>query len=162
LQKFLQSHTFWQEKIPLSPCGDCPPFAKEGCPLNRNLYSRAPPKFMIFLYSFLFGGLLCAIAQLLIDFTKMTPARILVLYVTLGVILTFLGLYNPLTDKFGMGAGVPLLGFGNLLANGVIKSIGQKGVMGILTGGLAAASAGLSAAIFFGYLFALVFTPKEK
>jgi stage V sporulation protein AE len=117
---------------------------------------------MILLYSFLFGGLLCAIAQLLIDFTKMTPARILVLYVTAGVILTFLGLYNPLAVQFGMGASVPLLGIGSLLANGVIKAIGQKGVIGMLTGGLAAASAGLAAAIFFGYLFALVCPPKEK
>ena len=117
---------------------------------------------MIFLYSFLFGGLLCGIAQLLIDFTKMTPARILVLYVSAGAVLTFLGLYNPLTEKFGAGASVPLTGFGSLLANGVIKAIGQKGIVGALSGGLTAAAIGLSAAIVFGYLFALVFSPKEK
>ena len=81
---------------------------------------------MHYLNAFIFGGFLCAIAQLLIDFTKMTPARILVLYVTAGVVLTFLGLYNPLVERFGAGATVPLTGFGNALANGVIKGIGEK------------------------------------
>ena len=117
---------------------------------------------MTFLYCFLMGGFLCAIAQLLIDFTKMTPARILVLYVSAGVVLTFLGLYNPLVEKFGAGATVPLTGFGSLLANGVIKAIGQKGLAGVLSGGLTASAIGLSAAIVFGYLFAIVFSPKEK
>ena len=117
---------------------------------------------MIFLYCFLLGGILCGIAQLLIDFTKMTPARILVLYVSAGAVLTFLGLYNPLIEKFGAGASVPLTGFGSLLANGVIKAIGQKGLAGVLTGGISAAAMGLSAAIVFGYLFAVVFSPKEK
>jgi len=117
---------------------------------------------MIFLYCFLLGGLLCAIAQLLIDFTKMTPARILVLYVSVGTVLTFLGLYNPLVEKFGAGATIPLTGFGSLLANGVIKAIGQKGLIGVLSGGLTAAAIGLAAAIVFGYLFAMVFSPKEK
>ena len=117
---------------------------------------------MIFLYCFLFGGFLCGIAQLLIDFTKMTPARILVLYVSLGAVLTFLGIYNPLTEKYGAGATVPLTGFGSLLANGVIKAIGQKGITGILSGGLTAAATGLAAAIIFGYIFAVIFSPKEK
>lgn len=117
---------------------------------------------MIYLYSFLFGGFLCAIAQILIDFTKLTPARILVLYVSLGVILTFLGIYNPLVQTFGAGATVPLTGFGNVLANGVLKAISEKGAIGILTGGLTAAAAGITAAIFFGYAFAVIFSPKEK
>ena len=117
---------------------------------------------MIFLYCFLFGGLLCGTAQLLIDFTKMTPARILVLYVSAGAVLTFLGIYNPLVEKFGAGATMPLTGFGSLLANGVIKAIGQKGLSGVLTGGITAAAMGLSAAIIFGYLFAVIFSPKEK
>ena len=117
---------------------------------------------MSYLNAFLFGGFLCAIAQLLIDFTKMTPARILVLYVTSGVILTFLGLYNPLVETFGAGATVPLTGFGNALANGVIKGIEEKGLLGVVSGGLTACAAGISAAIFFGYLFALLFSSKEK
>jgi stage V sporulation protein AE len=117
---------------------------------------------MIYLYSFLFGGFLCAIAQLLIDFTKMTPARILVLYVSLGVVLTFLGLYNPLVQIFGAGASVPLTGFGNVLANGVLKAISEKGPIGILSGGLTSASVGITAAIFFGYAFSVIFSPKEK
>ena len=117
---------------------------------------------MIFLYCFLLGGFLCAIAQLLIDFTKLTPARILVLYVSAGAVLTFLGIYNPLVEKFGAGATVPLTGFGSLLANGVIKAISQKGISGVLSGGLTAAAIGLSAAIVFGYLFAVIFSPKEK
>ena len=117
---------------------------------------------MPYLNAFLFGGFLCAVAQLLIDFTKMTPARILVLYVTVGVVLTFLGLYNPLVELFGAGATVPLTGFGNALANGVIKGIGEKGLLGVISGGLPACAAGISAAIFFGYLFALLFSSKEK
>jgi stage V sporulation protein AE len=117
---------------------------------------------MIYLYSFLFGGFLCAIAQILIDFTKLSPARILVLYVSLGVILTFLGIYNPLVQIFGAGATVPLTGFGNVLANGVLKAISEKGAIGILTGGLTSAAAGITAAIFFGYAFAVIFSPKEK
>ena len=117
---------------------------------------------MPYLNAFLFGGFLCAVAQLLIDFTKMTPARILVLYVTVGVVLTFLGLYNPLVELFGAGATVPLTGFGNALANGVIKGIGEKGLLGVISGGLTACAAGISAAIFFGYLFALLFSSKEK
>ncbi len=117
---------------------------------------------MTYLYAFLFGGFLCAIAQLLIDFTKLTPARILVLYVTAGVVLTFLGIYQPLAETFGAGATVPLTGFGHALAKGVIKGISEKGFLGVLTGGLTACSAGIAAAIFFGYLCCLVFSPKEK
>lgn len=117
---------------------------------------------MSYLNAFLLGGFLCAIAQLLIDFTKMTPARILVLYVTAGVVLTFLGLYNPLVERFGAGATVPLTGFGNALANGVIKAVAEKGLLGVISGGLTACAAGISAAIFFGYVFALVFSSKEK
>ena len=117
---------------------------------------------MIYLYAFLFGGFLCLVAQLLIDYTKMTPARILVLYVVLGVIFTYLGFYDKLVEVFGAGATVPIMGFGNLLANGVIKAIGEKGFFGVLTGGVTAAAAGLTAAIFFGFIFSLIFSSKEK
>lgn len=117
---------------------------------------------MSYLNAFVFGGMLCAAAQLLLDFTKLTPARILVLYVTLGVTLTFLGLYEPLVERFGAGATVPLTGFGYVLANGVITAIAERGWLGILTGGLAACASGITAAIVFGYLFALIFSPKEK
>lgn len=117
---------------------------------------------MIYLYAFLFGGFLCAIAQLLIVYTKMTPARILVLYVVLGVVFTYLKFYDKLVEMFGAGASVPIMGFGNVLANGVIKAIEEKGIMGILTGGITAAAAGISAAIFFGFIFSLIFSSKEK
>lgn len=117
---------------------------------------------MIYLYAFLFGGFLCLIAQLLIDYTKLTPARILVLYVVLGVIFTFLKFYDKLVEIFGAGATVPIMGFGNTLANGVIKAIDEKGILGILTGGITAAAAGLASAIFFGFIFSLIFSSKEK
>ncbi len=117
---------------------------------------------MMYFYSFLFGGFLCAIAQLLIDFTKLTPARILVLYTVLGVVFTYLGFYNKLKEIFGAGASVPIMGFGNILANGVIKSIGKDGIIGILKGGLEASAAGVSAAILFGVLAAVFFSSKEK
>lgn len=117
---------------------------------------------MTYLLSFLFGGFLCAIAQLLIDFTKLTPARILVLYVVLGTIFTYLGFYNKLKEIFGAGATVPIMGFGNSLANGVIKAIEKDGFFGIITGGLTATSAGISAAVICGVLFALIFNSKTK
>lgn len=117
---------------------------------------------MIYLYAFLFGGLLCLIAQLFIVYTKVTPARILVSYVVLGVIFTYLGFYDKLTEIFGAGASVPIMGFGNVLANGVKKAILEKGILGILSGGVTAAAAGISAAVFFGFLFSLIFSSKEK
>ena len=117
---------------------------------------------MIYLKAFLFGGFLCAIAQLLIVYTKITPARILVSYVVLGVVFSYLKFYDKLVEMFGAGASVPIMGFGNVLANGVIKAINEKGILGILTGGVTAAAAGISAAVFFGFVFSLIFSSKEK
>ena len=101
---------------------------------------------MDYLKAFLVGGVLCVIGQLLIDKTKLTPARILVSYVVLGVLLGALGIYDKLVDFAGAGATVPLTGFGNTLANGVRKAVEEKGVLGIFTGGLTAAAGGIAAA----------------
>ena len=115
-----------------------------------------------FCKAFAVGGLLCLIGQVLIDRTKLTPARILTSYVVAGVILGARGLYEPLLDFAGAGASVPLTGFGNLLARGVRQAVAQKGVIGAFTGGLEAASGGISAAVFFALLAALMGKPREK
>ena len=112
--------------------------------------------------AFLCGGVLCLIGQLLIDKTSLTPAKILVTYVVSGVVLGGLGIYEHLVDFAGAGATVPLTGFGYLLAKGVRKAVEEQGVMGALTGGITAAAGGITAAIFFGYLAALLFKPKPK
>ncbi len=117
---------------------------------------------MEFIWAFLVGGALCALAQLLIDKTKLTPARILVLYVVAGTFLTFFGLYEPLINFAGAGASVPLAGFGYVLAKGAEKAVMEQGALGILTGGLTGSAAGITAAILFGYLVALIFRPKAK
>lgn len=117
---------------------------------------------MMYLRVFLVGGALCAIGQVLIDYTKLTPARILVSYVVAGVILGGLGLYQPLVDFAGAGATVPLTGFGWLLSKGVREAIQEKGTIGILTGGMTATAGGITAAVVFGLLIALVFKPKDK
>ena len=117
---------------------------------------------LMYLKTFLIGGALCAIAQILIDKTKLTPARILTSYVVAGVILGALGLYGPLADWAGAGATVPLTGFGNVLAEGVKKAVAKDGFLGVFTGGLTAAAAGICAAIFFGIIVALLCKPKEK
>ena len=119
---------------------------------------------MLFPYvkAFLTGGLICALGQLLIDKTNLTPAKILSAYVVTGVILGGVGLYKPFAEWAGAGATVPLLGFGNTLAQGIRKGIGERGLLGIMTGGLTAASAGICAAVFFASLAALLFRPKEK
>ena len=104
----------------------------------------------------------CVIGQLLIDKTPLTPAKILVSYVTAGVILGGAGLYQPLADWAGAGATVPLTGFGNLLAKGVREAVAERGFLGALTGGAAAAAGGITAAIFFGFLVALLFKSKPK
>ena len=117
---------------------------------------------MMYLKVFLVGGALCAIGQALIDYTKLTPARILVSYVVTGVILGGLGIYQPLVDFAGAGATVPLTGFGWLLSKGVKEAIAEKGLLGILSGGLTATSAGIAAAGIFGLIFALIFKPKDK
>ena len=112
--------------------------------------------------AFLVGGLLCAIGQIFIDKTKLTPARILVGYVVMGVLLSALGVYGPLVSFAGAGATVPLTGFGHLLATGVQKAVAEQGLLGALTGGLTAAAAGITAAMIFGLLTALLFTPGDK
>ena len=117
---------------------------------------------MEYLKAFLCGGILCIIGQVLIDRTKLTPAKILVSYVTAGVILSALGLYQPLADWAGAGATVPLTGFGHLLAKGVKKAVAEQGFLGALTGGVTSAAGGITAAIFFGFLVALVCKPKPK
>ncbi len=111
---------------------------------------------------FAVGGALCVIAQILIDKTKLTPARILVAYVTAGVILGAVGVYEPFAKFAGAGATTPLLGFGNTIAKGVREQVDEKGLIGALTGGLTAASAGIAAAMVFGYLAAVVFNGKRK
>lgn len=117
---------------------------------------------MQYLNAFWVGGLICAIAQVLIDKTKMTPARILVSFVVAGVILGGLGIYDKIADFAGAGATVPIIGFGNTLAKGVMKGINEKGFIGIFTGGTAAAAGGIAASVFFGLLMAIIFKPKQK
>ncbi|MBQ9551886.1 MAG: stage V sporulation protein AE [Clostridia bacterium] len=117
---------------------------------------------MIFLKAFLVGGLLCAVGQILIDTTKLTPARILVSFVVIGVVLGALGVYKPLVEWAGCGATVPLTGFGYLLAKGAREAIGEDGLLGALTGPFSAGAAGISAAMFMGLLVSLFAKPKEK
>ena len=117
---------------------------------------------MDFVNAFWVGGLICVAGQLLLSLTRLTPARILVMFVTGGVVLGALGIYQPLVDFAGAGASVPLLGFGNSLAKGAMEAVKQKGIMGALTGGVTATAAGISAAIVFGYLAAVVFNPGVK
>ena len=117
---------------------------------------------MQYLNAFLCGGVLCAVGQVLLDRTKLTPARILVCYVTAGVLLGGLGLYAPLVEWAGAGATVPLTGFGFTLAKGVQKAVSQHGLLGALTGGISATAGGITAAIFFGFLVALLFRAKHK
>ena len=117
---------------------------------------------MDYLKAFLCGGVLCVIGQVLIDKTSFTPAKILVTYVTAGVILSGAGVYQYVVDWGGAGATVPLTGFGHLLAKGVKKAVGQDGLIGALTGGSTAAAGGITAAIFFGFLVALICKPRPK
>lgn len=117
---------------------------------------------MDYVKAFLVGGALCLLAQLLIDYTKLTPARILVGYVVLGVVLGGIGIYEPLVKFAGAGASVPLLGFGNTLAKGVREAIAESGFLGIFTGGLKATAGGITAAIFAGLLVSLIFKPRDK
>ncbi len=117
---------------------------------------------MNYLLAFLVGGVLCVIGQLLIDDTKLTPARILVGYVVAGVILGGLGIYPHLVDLAGAGATVPLSGFGNLLAQGIRKDVDANGLLGVLTGGLTSAAGGISAALLFGLLAAVFFQTKAR
>ena len=117
---------------------------------------------MEYINAFWVGGLLCAIAQIFIDKTKLTPARILVGYVTAGVILTAAGVYEPIVKYAGCGATVPLTGFGYSIAKGVEEGVGQYGLLGALTGGFTAAAVGIAAALIFGYIVALIFKGRPK
>lgn len=117
---------------------------------------------MLLIRCFIVGGLICVIGQILIDKTKLTPARILVSFVTLGTILGGLGIYKYLVDFAGCGATVPLLGFGNNLAKGTIEAVKEQGILGAFTGGLKASSGGIAAAVFFGYIASLISKPKMK
>ena len=118
--------------------------------------------FLMYIKAFLVGGLLCAIGEVLVLRTKITPARILVCYILAGVVLSAVGLYGPLADFAGAGATVPLTGFGNTLAKGVREAVAQQGLLGALTGGITATAGGIAAAIFFGFLVALIFKAKPK
>lgn len=117
---------------------------------------------MELVWAFIIGGLFCAIGQLLIDYTKLTPARILVSFVVAGVILSAFGWYTKLVDFAGGGASVPLTGFGHLLAEGIRKAIDEKGFLGVFTGGITSAAGGITAALIFGLVAASVFKPKDK
>ena len=117
---------------------------------------------MDYVKAFIAGGLLCLIGQILIDKTKLTPARILVSYVVIGVILGAIGVYQPFVEFAGAGASVPLTGFGNILAKGVKEAIQEEGFLGIFTGGLKAAAGGITAAIFAGLLASLIFKAQDK
>lgn len=117
---------------------------------------------MDYFYAFLIGGVICIIGQILMDTTKITPPRILVIFVVSGAILTGLGLYQPIVDLAKNGATVPLPGFGYSLAKGAIDGAAKDGFMGALAGGLNTTAAGITAAVVFGYLIALVFSPKSK
>ncbi len=117
---------------------------------------------MEYLRAFLVGGLFCVVGQILIDKTKLTPARILVAYVVAGVVLTAVGLYKPLADWAGAGATVPLTGFGYTLAKGVQEGVAKDGLLGALTGGITSTAGGIAAAIFLGVIVAFVFRPRPK
>ena len=115
-----------------------------------------------YIKAFAVGGALCVFGQLLIDYTSLTPARILTIYVVAGVVLGALGVYQPLADWAGAGATVPLTDFGNLLAKGVKKAVAESGLLGAFTGGFTAAAGGICAAVFFGLIVALLFKPGDK
>lgn len=114
------------------------------------------------LKAFFVGGAICLVGQILIDYTKLTPARILVSFVVAGVILTGLGCYDPIVEFAGAGATVPLTGFGYSIAKGVKEAMMQYGLIGALSGGLAATSAGVAASVFFGFVMSLIFKPGDK
>lgn len=117
---------------------------------------------MDYVWAFVIGGGICVIGQILIDYTKLTPARILVFFVTLGVVLGAVGIYQPLVDFAGCGATVPLTGFGYLMAKGTLEAVREHGLLGVFSGGVAAGAAGIAAAVFFGYLAALFSKSGDK
>ncbi len=115
-----------------------------------------------FLLAFISGGFICVIAQLLIDLTKLTPARILVLYVSVGVLLYAIGIYEPMQELFGAGVSVPLIGFGANIGRGIKEAVDTEGLLGAITGGLSSSAAGITAALIFGLLAAVFFKTKSK
>ncbi len=117
---------------------------------------------MMFLKAFLVGGIICVIGQLLIDLTKLTPAKILVLFVCLGVVLGGFGIYDKLVDFAGAGATIPLTGFGNALANGVKKAVAENGFIGVVTGGFTACAGGVTVAMLSGLIVSMIARPKDK
>lgn len=117
---------------------------------------------MEYIRAFFVGGIICIIAQILMDTTKLTPARILVMFVTIGAILGAFGLYDKLVEIGGAGATIPLPGFGNSLAKGAIKAVNEQGLLGAFTGGISGTAGGITAAIFFGYIMAVIFNPRTK
>jgi len=117
---------------------------------------------MDYIKAFIIGGILCLIGQILVDKTRLTPARILVGYVVAGVILSALGIYEPLLNFSGAGASVPLTGFGHTLAQGVRDAVNKDGIIGVFTGGLSSAAGGITAAVFAGLLAAIIFKAKDK
>ncbi len=117
---------------------------------------------MDYLKAFLVGGLICALVQILLEKTKMMPGRVMVLLVCTGAVLSAIGLYEPFMEFAGAGAGVPLLGFGNVLMKGVKEAVDEQGILGLFAGGFKAGAVGTSAALIFGYLASLVFNPKMK
>ena len=117
---------------------------------------------MDYLKAFLAGGTICLLTQILIDKTRLTPARILTAYVVLGVILSAVGIYQPFSEFAGAGANVPLIGFGNTLAKGVKEAVNAQGLLGAFTGGLKSTAGGIAAAVFSGLLASLIFKPRDK
>lgn len=125
-------------------------------------FNRSWGDILDYLRAFIVGGLICAAGQILIDKTKLTPGRILVIFVTTGAILSGLGVYQYLINIGGAGAAVPILGFGHSLTTGAIKGIHEKGIIGAFTGGVSQTAAGITAAVVFGYLFSVLFKPNPK
>ncbi|SDZ15526.1 stage V sporulation protein AE [Proteiniborus ethanoligenes] len=117
---------------------------------------------MDFIRAFIVGGTICVVGQIIMDTTKLTPAHVLVLFVTSGAILTAIGIYEPIVNFGGAGATVPLPGFGYALAKGAIEQVQKDGIIGAFTGGINATAGGVAAAVFFGYIMAVIFTPKTK
>ena len=117
---------------------------------------------MEFVKAFIVGGLICVVGQILMDTTKLTPGRILVIFLTSGVILGAFGIYDKLVEFGGAGATIPLPGFGNSLAKAAIKEVDEIGLLGAFTGGIKGTAAGITASIFFGYIMAIIFNPKTK
>lgn len=117
---------------------------------------------MDYLKAFIVGGIICTVGQVLVDKTKLTPARILVMFVCAGTFLELFGIYKPILDFGGAGASIPLTGFGSVLCKGVIKAVDKDGLMGVISGGMSAASAGISSALVFGFLVSLIFKSKAR